>query len=330
MKKLINYFLNLGFVKKVIKGSQHWKLPLFDGVTLYDVVLFFEKQIEKVGFSERAAAISFNFIMAIPPTCLFFFTLIPQLPFVNNDALRFQIRILIKDMIPAPEYNSQIISFVDSFFESSRIGLLSFGFLLLIFFASNGMMGIMRSFNKDYIGFEKRTNFQQRLTAIKLTFILLGLLFLTLVLLSLQGWVLRLIGIEREWIIEFIKFSRWGLIITLVFYAIAFMYKFAPAIPKKWKLRSPGAILATTLCVLATLVFSLFVNNFGKYNALYGSIGTIIVLMTIIYINSLVLLIGYELNISIHSLKTIARQRELQEEQELLQAQANNQSNHTH
>lgn len=315
MKKIKEYFFNLQLVKSVIRGSQHWKLPGFDGVTLYDVVIFFEKQVEKVGLSERAAAISYNFIMAIPPTCLFFFTLIPQLPFVNNQALQRQIRALITDMIPAPEYNRQIINFIDTFFESSRVGLLSFGFLLLIFFASNGMMGIMRSFNKEYIGFQKRTDFQSRLAAIKLTFILLGLLFLTLLLLSLQGFVLRWLGIEQEWLIALIKFSRWIFILALVFYAIAFIYKFAPAIPKKWKLSSPGAILATTLCILATLGFSLFVNNFGKYNALYGSIGTIIVLMTIIYINSLVLLIGYELNISIHSLKTIAQQREKQESQ---------------
>lgn len=319
MKKITDKLLNLKVVKWVIRGSQHWKLPGFDGVTLYDVVLFFEKQVEKVGLSERAAAISYNFIMAIPPTCLFFFTLIPQLPFVNNETLQFQIRTLIRDIIPAPEYNAQIISFVDSFFESSRVGLLSFGFLLLIFFASNGMMGIMRSFNKEYIGFQKRTDFQLRITAIKLTFILLGLLFLTLILLGMQGFVLRWLGIEQNWLIALINFSRWVFILALVFYAIAFIYKFAPAIPKKWKLNSPGSILATTLCVLATFTFSLFVNNFGKYNALYGSIGTIIVLMTIIYINSLVLLIGYELNISIHSLKTIAKQRQQEEEKQLLE-----------
>jgi membrane protein len=98
-------------------------------------------------------------------------------------------------------------------------------------------------------------------------------------------------------------------IISLIFYAIAFIYKYAPAIQKRWKLASPGAILATFLSILTTLGFSIFVNNFGKYNALYGSIGTMIVLMIIIYINSLVLLIGYELNVSIHSIKAMAEER---------------------
>ncbi len=314
MQKIKAYILNLSFVKFLINKSKHLLLPGFDGVALYDVVIFFQQQINKVGFSERAAAISYNFIMAIPPTCLFFFTLIPQLPFIKNEVVQNQVINIITEMIPSQEYNAQIITFVNSFFENSKVGLLSFGFILLIFFASNGMMGIMRSFNKNYIGFTKRTDFQQRMTAFKLTFIILGLLLLCTILLSLQGFVLRWLGIKKEWLITLIKFSRWLFIIGLVFYAIGFIYRFAPAIPKKWRLASPGAILATSLCIIATVGFSIFVDNFGKYNALYGSIGTIIVVMTLIYINSLALLIGYELNISIHSLKTISQERLLQEQ----------------
>jgi membrane protein len=98
-----------------------------------------------------------------------------------------------------------------------------------------------------------------------------------------------------------------------VFFSIAFIYKYAPDIQKKWRLASPGSILATTLSLLATIGFSIFVNNFGRYNALYGSIGTVIVLMSLVYINSLVLLIGYELNVSIHSLQIMADERKQQE-----------------
>jgi membrane protein len=212
-------------------------------------------------------------------------------------------------MIPADTYNKGIIEFVDSFFKKDHIGLLSFGFLLLIFFASNGMMGLMRSFNKNYIGFEKRTGLNTRLVAIKLTIINMGLLLGCLLLLILQGAVLKLLGVKSEFVLNVIGVFRWLFIISLIFYAIAFIYKYAPAIQKRWKLASPGAILATFLSILTTLGFSIFVNNFGKYNALYGSIGTIIVLMIIIYINSLVLLIGYELNVSIHSIKAMAEER---------------------
>jgi membrane protein len=305
-------------VRFISDKSKKITLPGFDKVPLYDVGVFFFDQVKKVGLTERASAISYNFIMAIPPMCLFLFTLIPNLPFVNTKSIQGQLTRVIQDIMPSPEYNEGIIEFVDSFLKVSRIGLLSFGFLLLIFFSSNGMMGLMRSFNKNYIGFEKRTGLQSRWTAIKLTLIIMGLILACLLLLIMQGFMLRWLGLHDETLIYLIKFLRWFLIIALIFYAIAFIYKYAPAIQKRWKIVSPGAILATFLSILTTVGFSLFINNFGKYNALYGSIGTIIVLMTIIYINSLVLLIGYELNVSIHSIKALAAEREKHEKEELI------------
>jgi membrane protein len=285
-------------------------LPGFDGVPLYDVILFFKEQIRRVGLTERASAVSYNFIMSIPPSCLFLFTLIPNLPFIRKGQVKRQLHSLIRDIIPADNYNKGIISFVDSFFKEDHIALLSFGFLLLIFFASNGMMGLMRSFNKNYIGFEKRTGLNTRLVAIKLTVIIMGLILACVLLLILQGAVLKMLGIRSEFVLTVIGIVRWLFLVSLIFYAIAFIYKYAPAIQKRWRLVSPGSILATFLSILTTLGFSIFVNNFGKYNALYGSIGTVIVLMIIIYINSLVLLIGYELNVSIHSIKAMAVERE--------------------
>jgi membrane protein len=138
---------------------------------------------------------------------------------------------------------------------------------------------------------------------------MMGLVVACLLLLIMQGAVLRWLGIKSEILIILIRSIRWIFIIGLIFYSIAFIYKYAPDIQKRWRLVSPGSVLATFLSILSTLMFSTFVNNFGEYNALYGSIGTIIVLMSIIYINSLVLLIGYELNVSIHSIKALAEER---------------------
>jgi membrane protein len=100
----------------------------------------------------------------------------------------------------------------------------------------------------------------------------------------------------------------------LILYSVGYVYKYAPAITKRWKLTSPGAIFATFLVVLSTFAFSYWVNNFGTYNKVYGSIGTIMILMFLIYVNSLILLIGYELNVCIHSLKALAEERERQPE----------------
>ena len=142
---------------------------------------------------------------------------------------------------------------------------------------------------------------------------MMGLVLACLVLLIMQSEVLRWLGIQSEILITLIDSIRWVFILGLIFYSIALIYKYAPAIKKPWRIVSPGSVLATSLSILSTLVFSAFVNNFGEYNAFYGSIGTIIVLMSLIYINSLVLLIGYELNVSIHSIRALAEERTKQE-----------------
>jgi membrane protein len=315
MKKIERIILNWAPIRVVVDKSKKIILPGFDGVPLYDVASFFISEIRKEGLNERAAAIAYNFIMAIPPTCLFLFTLIPNLPFVPSKTIQRQLHTLITDIIPAKEHNANLIKFVDSFFAGSKVGLLSFGFVLLIYFASNGMMGLMRSFNKSSIGFSKRTGLQTRWMAIKLTFLIMGLVLGCLILLIMQGTVISWLGVENNLLVIFFSTFRWVFMLGLIFFTFAFIYKYAPAVTKRWRLLSPGAILGAALSVLATIGFSIFVNNFGRYNALYGSIGSVIVLMILIFINSLVLLIGYELNASIHSLKAMAEERELHEKE---------------
>jgi membrane protein len=309
MLKIERILLNSLPVRFVQARSKRIILPGFQGVPLYDVGKFFIDQLKKTSLTERAAAVSYNFIMAIPPVCLFLFSLIPHMPFVKKNTVKLQLANLIRDIIPAKEHNKNLIDFVESFFKDPKIGLLSFGFVLLIFFGSNGMMGIMRSFNKGYVGFQKRNGLQTRWMAIKLTFLIMGLLSACLILLIAQGALLNWL-IKNDNLRNTIMFLRWIFIVALIFYSISFIYRHAPAVQKKWKLVSPGSILATTLSIMVTIGFSIFVNNFGRYNALYGSIGTIIVLMSLIFINSLVLLIGYELNVSIHSIKIMAEERE--------------------
>ncbi len=298
----------------ILNKSKHWYLPGFEGVPLYDVGRFFLGQVKTIGLTERASAIAYNFIMAIPPSFLFLFTLIPHLPFIKKKDILNQVQLILKDLIPVETFNSTVAVFIDeTFFDKPVFGLLSFGLLLAWFFASNAMMGIMRSFNKNYIGFAKRKGLHDRWVAIRLTTLIFGLVLGCLILLITQGAFLKWVGLKSPFWKGFILYTRWIFIIALVFYSISFIYKYAPAVHKKWKLVSPGTILATFLCIMASLGFSTFVSNFGRYNALYGSIGTIIVLMALVFINSLVLLIGFELNVSIKSLKAIAGKRDAHE-----------------
>jgi membrane protein len=128
-------------------------------------------------------------------------------------------------------------------------------------------------------------------------------------LLVAQGVVLKWIGVKDVSLRIFIEYFRWLVVILLFFVIISYIFRHAPAVEKKWKMITPGSILATFLMLVCTFLFSWYVTNFGNFNQLYGSIGTILILMLLIYFNSLVLLIGFELNVSISALKRIADER---------------------
>jgi membrane protein len=311
LKKTFRIFANFHPVNYLREKSKKWKPPGFQGISVYEVVKFFAKEFSIPSLTERAAAISYNFIMAVPPTCLFLFTLIPNLPIVSKRGLKHQLHGLIMDIIPARANNQGLIQFVDSFIDGSKIGLISFTFILSLFFASNAVMGLMRSFNKNYIGFQQIKGLKKRWRAIKLTVLLFSLILICLMLLLVQNNVLNLIGIKDIETRHLILYGKWVFIIALIFYSYAFIYKYAPSTKKKWKLVSPGAVIATLLSIIATIAFSAFVNNFGRYNILYGSIGSVMVLMIMIFLNSLVVLIGFEFNVSINSLKTISEEKKL-------------------
>jgi len=292
----------------LIRQSQKIRLPGFQGIPFYDVLKFFFQQIRKVGITERAAAISFNCVMAIPPIIIFLCTLIPYLP-ISNEFIR-QLHGLIRDVIPGEKNNSAIIKFIDDIIKKPKNDLLSIGFLLALFYSSNAVMGIMRAFDKNYLGFKKRKMINRRVTALQLTSVLFVLMFASLLVLIMQSSVLKLFGLKSILVRQIIGYARWVVIVLLFFGSVSFIYRYAPFVHKRWKLINPGCILATTLMLLFTIFFSYWVNNFSNYNKLYGSISTILILMLLIYFNSVVLLIGFELNASITSIKHEADERD--------------------
>ncbi|MBS4044585.1 MAG: YihY/virulence factor BrkB family protein [Chitinophagaceae bacterium] len=314
-EKLIITFPPIAFI---IRKSKKIIIPGFQGLPLYDVVLFFFQQINKVGLNERAAAISFNFIMAIPAACILIFTLVPYLQIsreFNAELLK-----LTKQLSPNRSTYLFVRDFLNDFFGTQRGGLLSFGILLVMFYASNAMMGIIRTFDKS-IAQTKGWLFHKRWRAIKLTFLILLLLIGSILILvgqeQLAIFLKKLFGMKKKADLPWWNELRWIVIITLVFYSIAFIYKYAPSVHKRWKIASPGAILATFLLMATTILFSYWVNNFGNFNKVYGSIGTVLIIMTLVYFNSMVLIIGFELNVSITYLQEQVKARKLKEEQEL-------------
>src|SRR5689334_1851214 len=180
-------------VSFIIRKSKKIYLPGFQRIPLFDVVRFFFQQARKSGFTERASAVAFNFVMTIPPTVIFLFTLLPYLPIPKNFV--DEMFVLIRDVVPGKKDNEGIIKFLSDMLNNQRTALLSTGFLLAMFFSSNAVLGIMRSFNKNYIGFRRRRMLSERWVAIRLTAILLLLFFACVMVFIMQGAVLRWLGV---------------------------------------------------------------------------------------------------------------------------------------
>jgi membrane protein len=287
--------------KGVIYGSKRIYLPGFKGFSIYEIWQPFLLQLRRTSMVERASGISFNVIMAIPPILIFVFTLIPLLP-ISKEFIH-QLFGIIKDIIPGEKNNSVIIKFLDDFIHKPRNGLLSFGLLLAIYFSSNAMMGILRSFDKNYPGFRKRKAVHKRKIALQLTLIVFVLVVLCLFLLIAQSAVLKWIGIKGVTLRSFIHNFRWVMIVVLMYLIVSNIYRHGPAVAKRWPLLTPGSVFATTLMIIATGLVSYWANHFNNYNKLYGSIGAIFILFSLIYANSLAILMGFELNVTVDNLK---------------------------
>ncbi len=298
------FIFRLPLVRAVIRVSKRIRPIGFEGVSLYDVVRFFMQQVGHGKLNERAAAISFNFILALPPACIFLFSLVPLFPVA--DQFYHEVNSFVRDLTPNEATRSIVENFLDDFFKRPKNSLLSIGFLTSVFFSSNAMLGIIHSFNQSIHERESKAFFAYRWKAIRLTFVIIFIFVASMLLLITQGqlfnWVLSMLEIENEFIKWLIIILRWIVIIGLFFYSIAFIYRHAPSVEKKWKLISPGSIVASSLIILFTFLFSFWINNFAAYT-IYGSIGTILILMIFINAISLVLLIGFELNVSIKMLR---------------------------
>ena len=301
MKEILRYLLSPVLFAK--RKAKRIIVPGFEQVNLFQLLQFLFKQLNTIGLYDRASAISFNLIMALPAGFLFLFSIIPYFP--KSFKIKTQILSVFKDISPNTSTYRFILDIINDLL-SQHVGIFSFGFLLLLFYASNAMTGIIRSFDKSIMQ-NKPFFLHQRMRALRLTLILMLLVFASILVLIGQDQLTTLLrdvfDIKRKTILPYWNMIRWTVIILLLFYGNAFIYKFAPHVKEKWSLLSPGAILSTILMLLTTLGFSYWVNNFGSYSKIYGSIGTVLVVMTLIYINALILLIGFELNVSIEVLK---------------------------
>lgn len=292
-------FLSSKVVNKFVTITKKLVLPGFEGVPIYDVGVFFFNGLKKGDLSNRASAIAFNFFLAIFPAIIFFFTLIPYVPIHNfQDSLLN----LLHDLIPQQTYVAVEETLFD-IIKRPRGGLLSLGFLMAMFFATNSVNSLIDAFNKTYYTVESRSAFKQRITSIVLVFVLAILVILAISLITIGPIVIRWVekmGLLTDWLtLNLIGTGKWVIIFTLLFSAFSVLYYFAPSVKHRFKFVTAGSTLATLLFIVTSVGFNFFINNFATYNSLYGSIGTLIVFMLWLYINSLIILVGWELNSSI-------------------------------
>lgn len=298
-QSLHSHILGSRSVRKIIIYSKRLVLPGFDGVPIYDVAVFFFKGIQKGSITTRAAAFSFNLFLAIFPAILFFFSLIPYIPVHNfQDSLLD----LLQEFIPQQAYDAVEGTLFD-IVKRPRGSLLSFGFIFAMYFATNSINSLIEAFNKSFHAVETRTAFKQRLISIGLVFLLSLLVIVAIILITVGPYILRWLEEHRiindTFLIITINATKWLITLALLFFAFSFLFYFAPVRKQRFRFISAGSTVTTLLFIITSVGFNFYVNNFSRYNSLYGSIGALIIFMLWIYINAIVILLGFELNVSI-------------------------------
>ena len=303
VRKLIVWFLRLPIIRNIIRFSKEVRIPGFDGLPLYDVMAFFVKGLQNGWLNLRASAVAFNFILAIFPGIIFLFTLIAYIPI---DGFQEQLFNMMEVLLPQSVFESVDETFAD-IITRQRGGLLSVTVISTLYFATTGLHTLIDSFNTTYHTMESRSYFLERGIAILLALILTAFTVVALGLIIFgqigMDYLHELGWIEDSLMHLSLNLARWVVILTLIFFAISVLYFLGPAKKTKWRFFSAGATLATILVIITSLGFTFFVENFGQYNKLYGSIGTLVIVMLWMLFNSMALLIGFELNASIEDAK---------------------------
>jgi membrane protein len=276
-------------------------LPGFGGLPIYEVARFFYHGLMKDVLTEKAASISFNFLLAIYPGITFLFTLIFYIPIENfHEALLNTLR----GVIPELAYEVSVRT-IEDIIKRQRVELLSFGFVFSLYFSTRGIISLINAFNSTIYAGETRNWFTQRFIAIGLVFIMTVLLVLAVTLIIVADVGLDFLVhkgiIKSGFVFYLLAVGDWLTIWALYYFGISFIYYFGPTRKPGFRFLSPGSIVATILTVLSSYGFNFYIENFNKYNILYGSIGALMLIMLWLYLNSLVLLIGFELNASIYT-----------------------------
>ena len=279
-------------------------IPGFEGVPLYDVLVYFIRGFTKVNLIDRAAAVAFNVFLALFPTILFLFTLIPYFPLQNVTA---NILEALQTILPPGTYES-VSSTITQIMSIEHGGLMSIGLLLAFYFSTSAVSSFFRGFNMGDKEFGQISFIKLQVYSILVMLMFVVLLLLSIVLITVGQRLLPVLFVKMHFYSGFtvlmINILRWLIVIFALIVAMSLLYHFGNPRSKRFKLFTPGSLLFTGLFIVGTMLFNFYISNISTYNLLYGSIGGLIIFVIWIYFNCILILIGYELNKSITKAST--------------------------
>ena len=297
---LTNRLKNSPVLKPIIELIDSVKLPGFNGFSFFDLIEMYFLGIVKGALTARAGSISFSFFMAIFPFLLFILNLIPFIPIDNLDSIVLD---FIEILLPNDSQGFFSVIFQD-IQDKPRGGLLSSVFLLSIILMANGVSAIFAGFEESYHIEFSRNFFKQYLYSMGVAVLLAcTLLIAVIVAVYFEIYIYNNIKDLLQNTLDWIRIGQSLFYILLTYFSVSILYYFGTIEGRKSKFFSPGALMTTSLIMLTTWFFGIYIENFSTYNQLYGSIGALLIFMLYIWLNSNVLLLGFELNATLMRLK---------------------------
>jgi len=281
----------------------------FGGLNLWEICSFLIIAFSDVRTTMRSASISFRIFLAFFPAIITLFTLIPFIP-VNN--FQEDVFLGIKSILPGDTFQF-IEGTLYDLINKKQSTLLSIGFVLMFYYASASMNAIMQAFqSSEHIEVSAHPFIVRILSFIMM--LVLGIMFLlAMVLTSLSESTFLTMHekgiIGDKGIIPFLTFGQWTISISFVYCIITILYNSGinMRIRKNWKFLNTGSIFTTVLLIVTSFAFSYFLENFAQFNKLYGSLGTLMVILIWLNLNMVILLVGFDLNALIRKKLRITR-----------------------
>ncbi len=299
----------LPVIKHIVAFLKRIEMPALEGLTFYDFLRLYAKGIVKGAVTSRASAIAFSFFTAIFPFLLFVIILIPYIPVAG---FAYDFREFLDSILPPQTSDFFFENIFQNIYSDGNAGLISSVFILSLFLMANGIYALFAGFESSYHQQLTRSVVKQYLYSLGVAVILVFLLIVTIAILGyfeiyiIQRFLYILDKKGYETIEQgklMVAVAKYVFFVIMVYIATAILYYFGTKEGKTSKFFSVGALFTTILIIVFSYLFGVYINQFSRYNELYGSIGALLILLFYLWLNSNILLLGFELNATLRRLR---------------------------